>query len=408
MNTNSSHSRGPRLLLGVTGGVAAFKAVLLLRALQEEGVEVRVAMTDSATKFVGEATFQALTGQPVYRDIWDLDRSEGGELHVDLSAWADAIVVYPATLDFLVRASSGRANDLLALSVSCFDGPVLLCPAMHHRMAAQAAYEDALRRLRESGVSVLPPVSGRLASGEIGEGRLPEPADALLAIKDLLRPPDLVGRTVLVTAGPTREHLDPVRFLSNPSTGKMGYAVARAAARRGARVLVVSGPTALSPPAGVECCAVTTAAEMHTEVEARFDQADVVVMAAAVADFRPVATADHKLKKGSGNELSSVRMEPTTDILASLGQRKGHRVLVGFAMETEKLLDGAQSKLERKNLDLIVANNLTTEGAGFGVNTNVVTLLARHGEPVELPRLSKDRVAHEIIDRIVPLLAERD
>ena len=408
MTSSPTEPRAPRVLLGVTGGVAAFKAVLLLRSLQEEGVEVRVAMTDSATKFVGEATFQALTGQPVYRDVWDLDRSEGGELHVDLSAWADALVVYPATLDFLVRAASGRANDLLALCLSCFDGPVLLCPAMHHRMAAQPAYGEAVARLRETGISVLPPVSGRLASGEVGEGRLPEPSEALLAVKDLLRAPDLVGRTVLVTAGPTREHLDPVRFLSNPSTGKMGYAVARAAVRRGARGLLVSGPTVLPPPAGVECCAVTTAAEMHSAVEARFDQADVVVMAAAVADFRPVATADHKLKKGSGNELSSVRMEPTADILASLGQRKGHRVLVGFAMETEKLVEGAQAKLERKNLDLIVANNLTTEGAGFGVDTNVVTVLDREGGQVEFPRLSKDRVAHEIIDRIVPLLAQDD
>lgn len=390
------------VLLAVTGGVAAFKGVLLLRELQRAGHAVKVLLTDSATRFVGEPTFHALCGEAPYRNGWDLARTPGGELHVDLAAWADALVVYPATFNFCGRAAAGLADDLLTLTFTAFGGPRLVCPAMHHQMAGQALHRRALTVLKEAGVAVLEPEVGVLASGEVGAGRLPEPPTAVEVLEGLLSPRDLAGHRVLVTAGPTREPVDAVRFLSNPSTGRMGFAVARMAARRGAEVTLVSGPVSLETPRGVTRVSVTTAAEMAAAVRAEYATSDAVVMAAAVADMTPSAAAARKLKK---NELPpALELVGTEDILAGLGRTKGDTVLVGFAMETGDLVTQGQAKLARKNLDLLVANDLTVPGAGFGTPTNVVTLLAPGEAPVALPLMSKDEVATRILDRVAALL----
>jgi phosphopantothenoylcysteine decarboxylase/phosphopantothenate--cysteine ligase len=402
---SSKAERPRRILLGVCGGVAAFKSVLLLRRLQDAGFEVRVVMTDSATRFVGEATMHALSGHRVYRQVWRLEHSSSGELHVDLTAWADAIVIYPATANFAGGLSAGLADDLLKLCVSCFDGPVLVCPAMHSRMASHPLHEASLVRLTAAGLSVLPCESGRLASGEMGEGRLPEPEVALEAITALLTPQDLAGRRVVVSAGPTREALDPVRFLSNHSTGRMGYALARVAARRGADVTLVSGPTQLQPPLGVTCVQVEDAAAMAQAVRHSAEGADALVMAAAVADFRPAAHSEHKLAKGEGGGGMELQLERTQDILASITGQGRPRVVVGFAMETRDLLERARGKLEAKGLDLVVANDLSEPGAGFAGDTNVVTLLHADGRSESLPLMSKDEVSAHVLDRIALLLS---
>lgn len=402
----SVSSAEPRVLLGVTGGVGAFKAVLLLRQLQARGCRVRVVMTQAATRFVGAATFRALSREPVATDIWDLDRSAAGELHVEWGEWADAMVLYPATADSIGRLASGRANDLVALCALCCRGPVLLCPAMHHRMIGHPLVIRTLDSLRAAGLQVLDPTVGTLASGEIGAGRLVEPEDAVAAVMQLLRPRDLQGRHVVVSSGPTREHLDPVRFLSNPSTGRMGHAIAAAARRRGARVTLVSGPVSIPPPQGVVVVAVESAAEMALAVHQAADGADAVVMAAAVADFTPSERAPQKVKKGGATSV--IELVPTEDILLSLAERRGEArrpLLVGFAMETEQLLANAREKLRRKRLDLLVANDLFEPGAGFAAETNVVTLLRPDAEPETLPKLSKDAVAERIADEVVALLA---
>jgi len=402
----SSEGEGARrILLGVCGGVAAFKSVLLLRRLQDAGFEVRVVMTDSATRFVGEATMHALSGHKVYRQVWHLEQSSSGELHVDLTAWADAIVIYPATANFAGGLSAGLADDLLKLCVSCFDGPVLICPAMHSRMANHPLHEASLQRLTAAGLSVLPCESGRLASGEVGAGRLPEPEVALEAITALLTAQDLAGRRLVVSAGPTREALDPVRFLSNHSTGRMGYALARIAARRGAEVTLVSGPTDLQVPPGVACVQVEDAAAMAAAVREHAAGADALVMAAAVADFRPAARAEHKLTKGAHAAGLQVQLQATEDILASITGEGRPQVVVGFAMETRDLLERARGKLEAKGLDLIVANDLGVPGAGFARDTNVVTLLHADGRNESLPLMSKDAVSAKVLDRVALLLS---
>ena len=394
--------RPPRILLGVTGGVGAFKSIMLLRLLRLAGWEVQVVMTESATKFVGEVTFHALSGRPVHTDLWALERTRGGELHVEISAWADAMIVYPATANYIGGVAASLADDLLKLTTACFAGPVVICPAMHTRMVTNPLQITAAETLREVGYTIVPPIEGMLANGDVGPGRLPEPEVAMEALRKALTPQDLAGRRVVVSAGPTREALDPVRYLSNPSTGKMGYAVARVAARRGADVTLVSGPVSEAVPPGVACAQVQTAAEMATAVREASEGADVVVMAAAVADYRPAQVASAKMPKGDGP--MSIELERTEDILAGLGAATAGRLLVGFAMETGDLQAKAEAKLKRKNLDLIVANDLTVPGAGFAVDTNVVSILGRDGRIEELPRLGKDEVADELLDRVAALL----
>jgi len=400
---SEGHARR-RILLGVCGGVAAFKSALLLRRMQDAGFEVRVVMTEAATRFIGEATMHALSGHRVYRQLWQAPHFSSGELHVDLSGWADAIVIYPATANFVGGVSAGLADDLLKLCVACFEGPVLVCPAMHSRMAGHPLHVEALGRLAAAGLAVLPCESGRLASGEDGPGRLPEPERAVEALLGLLSADDLGGRRLVVSAGPTREALDPVRFLSNHSTGRMGYALARVAVQRGAQVILVSGPTELEVPQGVTCHRVQSAAEMADAVKSSAADADVLIMAAAVADYRPAVIAQQKLKKDSGDAAPSLALEGTEDILSSVAAGDRPRVLVGFAMESEDLMAGARSKLEKKGLDLVVANDLREPGAGFAVDTNVVTLLHADGRTEVLPMMTKDEVAGEVLDRVVALL----
>jgi len=394
-----------RILLGVCGGVAAFKAALLLRRLQDAGFEVRVVMTDAATRFVGEPTMHALSGHRVYRQLWQFEGSTSGELHVDLSNWADAMVIYPATANFVGSVAAGLADDLLKLCVACFDGPVLLCPAMHSRMAGHPLHQDALERVRSAGLAVLPCEHGRLASGEVGMGRLPEPEQALEALQALLCPDDLGGRNLVISAGPTREALDPVRFLSNHSTGRMGYALAKVALRRGALVTLVTGPTSLEAPQGACVIPVQSAAEMAEAVKSAANGADALIMAAAVADFRPADPAAEKLKKARAGEAPQLPLESTEDILAGVSAGARPEVLVGFAMETEDLVARARAKLENKGLDLIVANDLGEPGAGFAVESNVVTLLHAGGRTEALPLMSKEEVAAEVLNRVAALLS---
>lgn len=399
----SPSSEPPRVLLGVTGGVAAFKGVLLLRAMQRAGFDVRVVATPSALKFVGEPTWHALSRHPVAVDVWA--GTGGGEPHVELARWADAMVIYPATTRVVGSLAAGITEDLVTLCVSCMSGPVVVSPAMHTQMANWQPHEAAKAQLRGAGMVVVDPVSGPLASGDVGFGRLPEPDVVLEALRRALTPQDLAGRRVLVSAGPTREHLDPVRFLSNPSTGTMGFAIAAAAARRGAQVTLVAGPVTLETPAGVTRVDVVSAADLKAALDDAFPACDLLVMTAAVADFRPADPVDHKLRKAElGAGTPSIPLAPTADILAGLGsEKRPGQVLVGFAMETDDLVASARAKLEKKRLDLIVANNLRTEGAGFGRETNVVTLIDRTGA-IELPKMNKAELGDRIVARAARLL----
>ena len=394
-----------KVLLGITGSIGAYKAVLLMRRMRERDLDVKVVMTEAAAKMVAPATFHALSGHPVITDLWDLDLTSQGEIHIELTDWADVLAVYPCTADFMANAASGRASDPLELAALASRGPVLLFPAMHHRMLSNPATRANIDLLRARGTHVIEPEVGRLASGDVGAGRLPEPETAIEAILASLSAQDLRGRTLLVTAGPTRERLDAVRFISNPSSGRMGYAVARVAKRRGAQVKLVCGPGRFDPPPGVEVISVESAAEMGASVEEHVDEADAVVMAAAVSDFKPHVAMEGKVSKADAE--MNVALDHTDDILAGLGKDKGDRVLVGFAMETQDLVARAARKLAAKNLDLVVANDLTRDGAGFGHPTNVVVLVFPDGSARELPLQSKEDVAGHILDHVSTLLETR-
>jgi phosphopantothenoylcysteine decarboxylase / phosphopantothenate---cysteine ligase len=397
---------GRRVVLGVTGGIAAYKSIQLARDLTLAGAEVDVVLTRSAAEFVRPLTFEALTGRPVHVDLY----APGEALtHIRLAREASLVVVAPATANFLARAAAGMADDLLSAILLAADAPVLLAPAMNDRMYAHPLTQANLERLRGIGYVIAGPGAGPLAWGEgEGEGRMLEPEVLLEHCGRALEPASpLSGRAVVVTAGPTREALDPVRFLGNRSSGRMGYAIARAAWRRGAGVTLISGPTTLEAPAGVELRRVESAAEMRDAVAAVLPQADALVMAAAVADYRPSSAAPQKLKKGEGAppELS---LEANDDILTvTRSLRPPGAVVVGFALETETPVEHGRSKLARKDLDLLVVNDATEAGAGFEVETNRVVILARGGGEVELPLMSKDAVADAILDRIADLLAAR-
>ena len=394
--------KGKRIVLGVSGGIAVYKAVELLRLYVKAGAEVHVIMTRAAQQFVTPLTFQTLSGNPVHTELFNLyqEREIG---HISLADRAELFVVAPATANLIGKVATGIADDLLTTTLMATKAPVLLVPAMNVNMWENPLYRQNQEKLEALGYRFMEPETGLLACGWEGKGKLPDPQSIFAASQQLLVPGDLAGQTVLVTAGPTREELDPVRYLSNYSSGKMGFAVARAAAARGARVLLVAGPTALTPPAGVEYFPVTSARQMRDQVLALADEATVIVKAAAVADYRPAERAGQKIKKGRGEQLTLV-LEKNPDILAELGRRKGQRVLVGFAAETADLLANAGKKLQEKNLDLIVANDVTEPGAGFDGDTNIVRLLARDGEVEELPQLSKIEVAHRLLDRIRALL----
>ena len=397
--------KGKRILLGVTGSVAAYKAVELTRQLIRRGAEVQVVMTEAATRFLTPLTFETLSRQPVLLDMWSLHyASRIG--HIEATARADLFVIAPATARTLAKLALGLADDFLANIYLASRCPVLVAPAMDSDMYQHAAVQENLARLRERGVHIVGPASGELASGMAGPGRLVEPSEIVEAIERLLAPiRDLAGEVILVTAGPTREPLDPVRYLSNRSSGKMGYAIAEAAAARGARVILVSGPTALTPSDGMDIIHVETAQQMHDVVLAKLHAATVVIKAAAVADYRPKQVAGRKIKKDEA--VLEVELEVTPDILAELGKRKGTRILVGFAAETEDLVANARNKLQRKNLDLMVANDVSRAGAGFDSDTNLVKILDAQGGVDELPLLAKRAVADRILDRVAALLKQR-
>jgi len=397
--------KGKRILLGVTGSIAAYKAVELLRELVKREAEVQVVMTEAATRFVAPLTFETLSHQPVLLDMFGL--AYGSQIgHIAATARADLFVIAPVTANTIAKLAHGLADDFLTNIYLASRCPVLLAPAMDTDMYQHTAVQENLARLRERDIHIVGPASGELASGLVGPGRLVEPAEIVEAIEQRLAPRgDLAGEVVLVTAGPTREPLDPVRYLSNRSSGKMGYAVAEAAIRRGARVILVSGPTALAPPREAQVVSVETAQEMYDAVLAHLEAATVVIKAAAVADYRPKQVAREKIKKDE--RVPEVTLESTPDILAEVGKRKGRRVLVGFAAETHDLVANARKKLQRKNLDLMVANDVSQPGAGFDADTNLVKILDGKGGVEELPLQSKGRVADRILDRVVALLAQR-
>lgn len=388
---------GKTIVLGVSGGIAVYKAVELLRLLTKAGAEVHVVMTKSAQEFVTPLTFQTLSGNPVHTELFNLyqEREIG---HISLADRADLFVLAPATANLIGKIAQGLADDLLTTTLMATKAPVLVVPAMNTNMYENPLYLRNEQILREVGYHLLDPVHGDLACGWAGQGKMPEPQDIFAAVEDLLTTKDLHGLRIVVSAGPTREEIDPVRYLSNYSSGRMGYAIAVAAHRRGARVTLVTGPSHLPQPAGVETIAVVSAQQMYDAVIDCYDCADVVIKAAAVADYRPVNQHQQKMKKN--NDSVFLELEKTTDILAELGRRKNKQILVGFAAETEKLLEHAKDKLTRKNLDMIVANDVLTPGAGFDVDTNIVRFLYPDGRVEQLELMSKTSVAEQLLDRI--------
>ncbi|BCV20938.1 bifunctional phosphopantothenoylcysteine decarboxylase/phosphopantothenate--cysteine ligase CoaBC [Moorella sp. Hama-1] len=391
---------GKTIILGISGGIAAYKGAELCRLLVQEGAAVRVIMTRAAREFINPLTFSTLTGFPALTEIFGVD--SGGTLtHIDLARAADLFLVAPATANILGKLAAGLADDLLTTTALAVDCPTLVAPAMNVNMFAKAVVQDNLALLQRRGWGIIEPEEGFLACGTTGKGRLASLERIVAACRRALAPRDFQDRTVLVTAGGTREPLDPVRYIGNYSSGKMGYALARAAWERGARVTLISA-SQLPPPPGVEVVPVERAAEMLACLQEHFAAADVVIMAAAVADFRPARVAGRKIKKEDQQELT-VHLKPTEDILTALAQARRNQLLVGFAAETEDLLANAGHKLAAKGLDLIVANNITRPGAGFGSETNIVTIIYPGGQYTELPQLPKLEVAYRILDAITTL-----
>jgi phosphopantothenoylcysteine decarboxylase/phosphopantothenate--cysteine ligase len=396
-----------RIALGVSGGVAAYKAAELVRRLQQEKLDVQVVMTRAAREFVTPLTFAALTGQKVITEMFSADSSapanvESAIEHIAVAQRIDLLLVAPATADILAKLARGIADDFLTTLYLATKAPVVVAPAMNVNMWEHAATQENVAALRGRGVRVVDPDEGYLACGMTGAGRLAGIEQIARAVCEVLGlRHDFDRETVLITAGPTCEDLDPVRFLTNRSSGKMGYALADAAQRRGAHVILVSGPTDLQAPAGVDWVPVRTTEEMRASVRERFREAGIVIKTAAVADYRPAAAQANKLKRGS--QHITLELEPTPDILAELGREKGSRVLVGFAAETDHLAENAREKLERKGADMIVANDVTQEGAGFDTDTNVVTLFLRGGREIPLPKMAKFDVANRILDHVLEL-----
>jgi phosphopantothenoylcysteine decarboxylase / phosphopantothenate---cysteine ligase len=396
-----------RITLGVTGGVAAYKAAELVRRLQQDGFSVEVVMTRSAREFVTPLTFAALSGQKVITDLFGDSSGSQANLesaieHIAVAQRTDLLLVAPATADILAKFARGIADDFLTTLYLATTAPVVVAPAMNVNMWDHAATQENVEMLRARGVKIVDPAEGYLACGMVGAGRLAGQEDIVAAVHEALKlQRDLAGETVLITAGPTCEDLDPVRYLTNRSSGKMGYALAEAAALRGAKVILVSGPTNLDTPSGVERIDVRTAREMHRAVVDRFADFSIAVLAAAVADYRPVERSAQKIKKS--HAPLTISLEPTTDILADVARNKGGRIIVGFAAETDHVAENARKKLTAKNADLIVANDVTAEGAGFDQDSNVVTLFARDGRELALPKVSKNEAAQRILDEVLRL-----
>jgi len=395
---------GKVIVLGVTGGIAAYKAAELVRLFVKGGAEVHVLMTESARQFVTPLTFQTLSRNPVHTDLFNcIEEQEIG--HISLADRADLMVIAPATANTIGKIASGIADDLLTTTVMATKAPVLIAPAMNANMFTNPLYRLNEERLRDHGYLFVDPVKGMLACGWEGEGKLQDPAIIYQEALSALTCKDLGGEKLLVTAGPTREELDPVRYLSNHSSGKMGYAIARAARRRGAEVVLVSGPVCLEPPYGVKTIKVTSAKEMAEVALREFAAATIIVKAAAVADYRPEIRADAKLKK-KGASLT-LTLTQNTDILAEMGKIKEERVLVGFAAETAALVENSLKKLREKNLDLLVANDVTQEGAGFFVDTNIVKILSRDGSIEDCQLMEKELLADIILDRALAVRGQK-
>lgn len=394
--------QGKTVLLGVTGGIAAYKAAALASALVKQHCQVEVVMTEHATKFVTPLTFEQLTGRRTMVDTFDRNFSHQVE-HIALAQRTDLVLIAPATANVCAKLAHGLADDMLTTTVLACKCPKLIAPAMNTNMYENPVTQDNLDILRRYGWEVIAPASGRLACGAVGAGKMPEPEDLLQhVLRQLACPHDLEGKHVLVTAGPTQESLDPVRYLTNHSTGKMGYAIARMAMLRGAQVTLVTGPTAIAPPPFVDVVPVVSAQDMFEAVAAHSEHADMIFKAAAVADYTPIGYSDDKVKKKDGD--LSIPLKRTTDILQYLGQhRRPGQVICGFSMETRDMLENSRAKLEKKNVDMICANNLKVAGAGFGTDTNVITLITREGIE-ELPLLSKEEATSRILSRALLFL----
>jgi phosphopantothenoylcysteine decarboxylase/phosphopantothenate--cysteine ligase len=391
---------GKQIVLGVTGGIAAYKAAEIVRLLVKAQANVRVIMTKNAQEFMTPLTLQTLSGNPVSTETFDLTQeSEIG--HIRLADTTDLILVAPATANVIAKLANGLADDLLTTVLLATTAPVLIAPAMNVHMYAHPLVQENMRKLAGIGYHIVEPSSGELACGYEGKGRLADPSDIVEEVQAALTKKDLTNEQIIVTAGPNCEPIDPVRFISNRSTGKMGYAMARVAQQRGAHVTLDSGPTSLPLPRGIDFHSVRTACEMQQAVLNAYPQATMVVSAAAIADYRPAEVAPQKIKKGVGEFVISLDRNP--DIIAGLGRQKGARLLVGFATETEDVLQNAERKLKSKNLDMIVANDVTQEGAGFAHDTNIVTLIDRTGRVEPLSMMSKDAVAHAVYDRLLQL-----
>lgn len=386
------------ILLGVTGSIAAYKIASLASMLKKQNADVTVIMTQNATNFINPITFETLTGNKCLTDTFDRNFQFQVE-HVALAKQADVIMIAPASANIIAKAAHGLADDMLTTTLLACECPKIIAPAMNTRMYRNPIMQDNIHILQNYGFEIITPASGYLACGDTGEGKMPEPEILLEYIIKSLCPKDMAGISVLVTAGPTREKLDPVRFISNHSTGKMGYAIARAAMLRGAKVTLVTGPTDITAPIGTEVIEITSTEEMAEAVKTRADQQDIIIKAAAVADYRPKHIADEKMKKS--DDALFLELERTEDILGFLGaHKKEGQFLCGFSMETEHMIENSRLKLQKKNLDLIVANNLKKPGAGFGTETNIVTLLSKE-DTVELPLMQKEDVAHRLLDYIM-------
>jgi phosphopantothenoylcysteine decarboxylase / phosphopantothenate---cysteine ligase len=390
--------KGKKIVLGVTGGIAVYKAVDLVSKLVQAGAQVRVVMSEAATKLVTPLTFKEISGHAVAIDMWCANPEFNVE-HIALVEWADFMVLAPATANVIGKMAAGIADDLLTTTILACQKPIIICPAMNSGMYNKPVVQENIRKIMEWGIVVMPPASGYLACGTIGIGRLPEPPAIVEFIKHYLatKEGDLRALTILVTAAGTREAIDPVRYIGNRSSGKMGYAVAKAAADRGAKVILVSGPSVLTPPAGVKFISVESTQQMMEAVLELYDEVDVVVKAAAVADYKSRKVEDQKIKK-CGDEGLNLVLDKNPDILKTLGARKNKQFLVGFAAETQNLLDNAKEKIRKKNLDMIVANDVTLQGAGFNADTNVVKFLFPDGTVKSLEKMPKSEVAEAILD----------
>ncbi|MGI6168333.1 MAG: bifunctional phosphopantothenoylcysteine decarboxylase/phosphopantothenate--cysteine ligase CoaBC [Christensenellales bacterium] len=390
------------VVLGITGSIAAYKAAEIGSRLKKEGVEVFPVLTENAARFITPLTMETICGRPAVESMWDRNAPHEVE-HISLAKRADLFLIAPASANFMGKYVGGIADDMLTTSILATKAPVLIAPAMNTGMYQHAAVQENMQRLRERGCLFIQPEAGLLACGDVGVGRLAEVSDIVERALGLLcsKPKDLAGKKVIVTAGPTKEAFDPVRYISNRSSGKMGFAIATAARDRGAQVVLVSGPVELTPPRDVEFVPVVSTSQMRDAVLGHFEDCDIVIKAAAPADFMPAEVQDNKIKKG-GKDYLSVQMVPTPDILQELGERKKGQILVGFAAETQDVIAYAMDKLERKNLDMIVANDVTLPGSGFGSDTNIVTMITRKGRKA-LDRMGKAQVAHHVLDEVLAL-----